>query len=242
MVGAAEKERFPLLPLITAVFVTVLVLTPSASSKFITIGSFGIGSWSTGPLNIVGSTLFFPISYLFNDILTEVYGYERSRRIIWIGFACQLFAAAMYALIQIWPAAGFWDNQAAYDSILGQATRIVAASMSAYFLGEFVNSFVLSKLKYFANGRAGSAMGLRFVVSTFFGEFFDSAVFLTVGFYGVMNNGDLIKTIMTIWLLKSAYEVVTLPISMPLTAWIKRREGIDHLDRPESTNYSPFKV
>jgi uncharacterized integral membrane protein (TIGR00697 family) len=191
--STAEREKFPLLPVITAIFVCVLVLTPSASSKFITLGSLSIGPWSTDPLNIAGSTLFFPISYLFNDILTEVYGYERSRRIIWIGFASQIFAAAMYALIQAWPAASFWHNQASYDSILGQAPRIVVASLTAYFVGEFPNSFVLSKLKYFAGGRAGLNMAIRFVASTFVGEFFDSAIFMTVGFYGVYDNRDLLR-------------------------------------------------
>jgi len=227
-----EREKFPLLPIITGFFVTVLVLTPSASSKFIAIG----------PLNIVGSTLFFPISYFFNDILTEVYGYERSRRIIWIGFACQLFAAAMYALIQYWPPAPFWNNQEAYDIILGQAPRIVVASLSAYFLGEFINSFVISKLKYFQGGKVGAHIAFRFVLSTFFGEFVDSVVFLGVAFYGVLHTDDLIRTMLTIWILKSLYEVLTLPISLPLAAWIKRRDGIDKIDDPATTNYTPFKL
>ena len=225
---AETKERFPLLPVITGIFVTVLVLTPSASSKFISIGNLGIAA--LGNLTIAGSTLFFPISYLFNDILTEVYGYERSRRIIWTGFGCQLFAAAMYALIQYWPAAPFWHDQQAYDTILGQAGRIVAASLSAYFVGEFVNSFVLSKLKYFASGKTGVALAFRFVLSTFFGEFFDSAIFMTVGFFGIIDTMDLIRTILTIWILKSLYEVVTLPFSMTVVAWIKRREVVHDPD------------
>lgn len=225
------REKFPLLPVITGFFVAVLVLTPSASSKFIAIGQF----------NIVGSTLFFPISYLFNDILTEVYGYERSRRIIWVGFASQLFAALMYLLIQYWPPAPFWHNQEAYDTILGQAPRIVVASLSAYFCGEFINSFILSKLKYFQSGKVGPHIAIRFVMSTFFGEFFDSAIFLGVAFYGVLQTGDLIRTMLTIWILKSLYEVVTLPISLPLVAWIKRRDGIDTIDAPKTTDYTPFK-
>ncbi|HEY8948347.1 MAG TPA: queuosine precursor transporter [Rhizomicrobium sp.] len=237
-----KSSQSSLLPLITAVFVTILVLTPSTSSKFITLGTIQLGSWHVGPLNVVGATLFFPINYLFNDILTEVYGYERSRRIIWIGLACQLFAAAMYALIQYWPAASFWHNEAAYDAILGQAPRIVAGSLCAYFVGEFVNSFVLSKLKYWANGGNVLRVAFRFVASTFVGEFFDSFIFLTISFYGQMANTVLIETIITIWLLKALYEVVALPVSLPLTAWIKRRESIDHIDHPEATNYSPFRL
>jgi uncharacterized integral membrane protein (TIGR00697 family) len=227
-----DADRFPLLPFITAAFVTVLVLTPSASSKFI----------SLGPLTIVGSTLFFPISYFFNDILTEVYGYERSRRIIWAGFAAQIFTAAMYALIQHWPAPAFWHNQEAYDLILGQAPRIVAASLSAYFVGEFINSFILSKLKYFVSGKTGWRLAARFVASTFVGEFFDSTIFMTVAFAGVIPTGELAQIIVTIWLLKTAYEIVTLPISVKLAAWVKRREGVDHIDAPRETNYSPFVI
>ena len=229
---AGDQERFPLLPIVTGLFVTVLVLTPSASSKFIAIDGY----------NISGSTLFFPLSYLFNDILTEVYGYERSRRVIWVGFAAQIFAAAMYLLIQYLPPAPFWHNQEAYDTILGTAPRIVIGSLSAYFIGEFINSFIVSKLKYLASGRSGFALALRFVVSTIFGEFFDSAIFLTVGFYGVMSNNVLIQTILTIWIIKSAYEIVSLPITIPFVAWIKRREGVDKIDRPGDTSYSPFKL
>jgi uncharacterized integral membrane protein (TIGR00697 family) len=229
---ANEQDRFPLLPAITGLFVTVLVLIPSTASKFIAIG----------PFNVVGGTLFFPISYLFNDILTEVYGYEKSRRIIWIGFAMQLFAAAMYALIQWWPAPAFWHNQAAYDVILGQAPRVVVASLSAYFCGEFVNSYIISRLKYAQKGKTGSRLALRFVASTFFGEFVDSVIFITLAFYGTIETAELIRIILTIWIFKSLYEVVTLPISMPLVAWIKKYEGVDKIDRPETTDYTPFKI
>lgn len=227
-----EQDKFPLLPVITGLFVTILVLTPSASSKFIALG----------PVNIVGSTLFFPISYIFNDILAEVYGFERSRRIIWIGLAAQVFAAAMYAIIQVWPPAPFWHNQAAYDTILGQAPRVVAGSMSAYFLGEFVNSFIVSKMKFIQKGKVGKQLASRFIVSTIFGEFIDSFVFMFIAFFGVLKMNNLISTAITIWLLKSAYEIVALPISMRIAAWVKARDGIDTIDSPESTNYTPFKL
>jgi queuosine precursor transporter len=227
-----SKEKMPLLPIITGVFVAILVLTPSASSKFIALG----------PLSIAGSTLFFPISYIFGDILTEVYGYERSRRVIWIGFACQVFAALMYALIQFWPAASFWHSETAYDIILGQAPRIVAGSLVAYFCGEFVNSFIVSKMKFIQGGRTGFALAARFVTSTIFGELIDSTLFMTIGFYGVLATNDLVTTILTIWILKTLYEIVALPVSMRIVAWVKRREGVDVIDRPETTNYTPFRV
>jgi queuosine precursor transporter len=227
-----QSEKFPLLPVITGLFVAVLVLIPSTSSKFIAVG----------PFNIAGSTLIFPVAFIFNDVLTEVYGYERSRRIIWVGFAAQVFAAAIYMLIDVWPAASFWNNQEAYSTILGQAPRIVLASLSAYFFSEFVNSYVLSRMKHRQAGKRGSSQASRFIASTFFGQFVDSVVFMCVGFYGVMANSDLIKTIITIWLLKTAYEILVTPLSIKLSNWIKEREGVDKIDAPESTNYSPFKV
>ena len=237
-----ERENFPILPVITGFFVCVLVLTPSAASKFITLGSINLAGLSTGPINIVGATLFFPLSYLFGDILTEVYGYEKSRKIIWIGFAAQVFTACMYYLIQIMPSASFWDHQKEYDVILGQAPRIVLGTLTAYFVGEFANSFVLSKLKFAQCGKAGFKLATRFMASTIVGEFFDSAIFIGVSFGGTMATPDLVRTAVSIWILKSLYEAVTLPVTMPIVAWIKRRDGVDHIDVPESTNYSPFRV
>jgi queuosine precursor transporter len=228
----SQNEKFPLLPVITGFFVATLVLVPSASAKFIAVG----------PLNISGSTLIFPIAFIFNDVLTEVYGYERSRRIIWVGFAAQIFAAAVYMLLDVWPAASFWTNQEAFSSVLGQAPRIVLASMLAYFCGEFVNSYVMSRMKHRQAGKRGTAQASRFIVSTFFGELVDSVVFLGVAFAGVMANSDLVKTIVTIWLVKVLYEIVITPVSIKLSNWIKEREGIDALDTPDKTYYSPFKI
>lgn len=239
---SSPAERFPLLPIITGLFVAVLVLTPPASSKFITLGTLHLGGLAVGPLNIAGSTLFFPLSYLFNDILTEVYGYARSRRLIWIGLFCQAFGAIMFAIIQYWAPAPFWHDQAAYNTILGQAGRIVTASLLAYFVGEFVNSFIVSRLKYLSGGRSGLHLAGRFTLSTLFGEFFDSSIFMTVGFYGTLATHDLINTILTIWLLKSLYEIVALPITIPTVRWIKQRENTDTIDRPSETNYSPFII
>ena len=178
-----QVKKESLLPIFVAIFVTILVLTPSASSKFIAIG----------PFTIVGSTLFFPISYIFGDIFTEVYGFRRSRRIIWLGLACQVFAAAAYALIDVWPAASFWVNQDAYSTILGQAPRVVLASLSAYFIGEFANSYIVSKMKFLQSRRGESKMAGRFFLSTLVGEFFDSFIFMFVAFAGTMAMSNLLS-------------------------------------------------
>lgn len=224
-------QNFKLLNIFTGVFVGVLVLVPSMSSKFIAIG----------PLNIAGSTLVFPITYIFNDIFTEVYGYTRSRRIIWTGMAMQIFAALFYWLIDIWHPASFWSNQECYHIILGQAPRIVLASLSAYFVGEFANSVVLSKMKFSHDGKRGVRQGWRFVASTIVGEGFDSLLFMSVGFAGTMATADLFKTMVTIWGIKVLYEILALPLTVSFSNWVKKIEGVDKIDTPHDTKYSPFK-
>jgi queuosine precursor transporter len=227
-----SKPPLRLLPIMTGVFTAVLVLVPSMSSKFISIGD----------LAIVGSTLIFPITFIFNDILTEVYGFKLSRLVIWTGMVMQIFAALFYWLIEIWPAPDFWDNQEAYSTILGQAPRIVLASLSAYFCGEFANSLVLSRMKYRQKGRPGTSQAGRFVWSTVIGEGLDSFVFMTVAFLGTMPTPDLFKIVGTIWIVKVLYEVLMLPVSMRLANWVKKVERIDVIDDPRLVSYNPFAV
>ncbi|MBZ5594759.1 MAG: queuosine precursor transporter [Acidobacteriia bacterium] len=226
----AQQSSFRLISFFTGIFVTVLVLVPSTAAKFIAIG----------PFNISGATLVFPITYFFNDILTEVYGYRRSRQIIWTGLACQVLAAVAYWLVGIWPSAPFWHDQKAYDTILSSAPRVTAASLIAYFCGEFANSVVLSKLKYFQSGKRGMKQAGRFVGSTVVGEAVDSIAFMTIGFWGVLPTPDLLKTIVTIYIFKVLYEIVALPFTVRASNWVKQVEGIDVIDRPERTNYNPF--
>lgn len=225
-------QESKLLPIFTGIFVGVLVLVPSMSSKFISIGS----------LNIAGSTLIFPITFIFNDMLTEVYGYSRSRKIIWTGMAMQVFAALFYWLIDIWQPASFWSNQEAYHSILGQAPRIVLASLVAYFFGEFANSYILSKLKYQQNGETGTKQGIRYVLSTIVGEGLDSFLFMGVAFGGIMDNSVMLTTIFTIWGVKVLYEILALPFSISFSNWVKKMEGMDIIDKPETTKYNPFST
>ncbi|MBI5171631.1 MAG: queuosine precursor transporter [Candidatus Melainabacteria bacterium] len=217
---------------ITALYVAILVLVPSVASKFIALG----------PVNISGATLFFPVTYIFNDILTEVYGYSRSRQIIWLGFAAQILTAFAYWLVGIMPAAPFWHNQTAYDTILGIAPRITLASLMAYIMGEFVNSVILSRLKFAQGGQSGIPQASRFVLSTIAGEAVDSIVFLGIAFYGTMAFKDLVETALTIYVAKVLYEIVALPVSMRLAQYLKRVEHVDQIDNPSTTNYSPFNL
>lgn len=217
---------------ITGIYIGALVLVPSMASKFISIG----------PFSMVASTLVFPITFIANDVLTEVYGYTRSRKIIWTGLTCQVFAAIMYWLIKIWPYPGFWENQQAYETILGTAPRIAIASLSAYFFGEFANSLVLSKMKYSQDGKKGLKQGWRFVASTIVGEAVDSIIFSSIAFSGVLPVKEVINISVTIWAFKVLYEIVALPLSIPFANWLKKTEGIDQIDRPQITSYNPFAV
>lgn len=225
------SERGPrLLNIFTGLFVAMLVIATVASSKIFMIG----------PLALPGGVIVFPIIFIFNDILTEVYGYERSRRVVWTALACQALAGLVLLIVDILPAAPFWKGQEAYHAILGFAPRIALAGLVAFFTGELSNSFVLSKMKYFKKGKRGLWQGWRFVASTIVGEAVDSIVVMTIAFAGVIPPADLIKTMVTLYFVKVAYEVVVLPVSIPFSNWVKKKEEIDHLDLPETTNYNPF--
>ena len=192
-----------------------------------------------GPVTFGAGVLFFPISYVFGDILTEVYGYSRARRVIWAGFASLLFAAVMASVIVALPHAPNWPNQAAYEIAFGNTWRIVLASMFAYFCGEFVNSYVLAKMKVATNGRY---QGARFVGSTVAGEAVDSALFYPLAFYnsGIMPNELVITLAYTQFVVKTLVEVAFLPITYRIVAFLKKAENEDYYDR--NTDFNPFKV
>ncbi len=230
MIQQARKTR--LLIILAGVFVTCLVLVPPTASKFIAVGPFVLS----------GSTLVFPIVFIFNDVLTEVYGYARSRQIIWTGMLCQVLSNFFYWLVGVWPAASFWNNQEAYETILGTTLRITVASIVAYFCSEFVNSFIVSRMKFSVGGRRGLAQAYRYVASTAVGQLLDSVLFMTIGFLGVLATSDVLKTIVTIWIAKTLYEILALPVSIPFANWLKRVEGVDVIDRPGEVDYNPFSV
>ncbi len=225
-----EKD-FKFYGIFCGIFCTALVIVAPLASKFIEIG----------PFIISGATLVFPITFIFNDILTEIYGYQRSRKIIWTGMSCNIFAALMFYLVGKLPAPEFWHHQEAYMTILGIVPRITFASLVAYFFSEFTNSFVLSKMKYWHQGKRGLYQGWRFVASTIAGEFVDSIIFITVAFYGVLETKNLIITILTIWVAKILYEIIALPFTTKFSNYVKRVEGVDIVDYPEFTSYNPFQ-
>ena len=183
--------------------------------------------------------LFFPISYLFGDILTEVYGYKRSRKVIWAGFAALIFASLMAFVVTGLPAPHNMptEQQAAINLIFGQVPRIVAASLIAFWAGEFVNSFVLAKLKLRTNGRL---LWSRTIGSTIFGEMVDSLIFYPIAFYGTWSNEQLVSVMIGNYFIKVMWEVLATPFTYIIVNWLKKAEHEDYYDR--NTDFNPFSL
>lgn len=210
---------------IVVIFITCLITANIIAVKLIRV--FG--------LILLAAIIIFPVSYIFGDVLTEVYGYSRARRVIWLGFACNLVAVLAIWAGQAMPPAPFWDGQASYERILGYTPRILAASFLAYLAGEFLNSFVLARMKVATRGRF---LWMRTIGSTLAGQAMDSLVFMTLAFAGAIPSSGLASAIITQWLAKSAYEAVATPFTYLVVNFLKRREGMDVFDR--ETRFNPF--
>jgi queuosine precursor transporter len=191
-----------------------------------------------GSVTFLAGVLFFPISYLFGDILTEVYGYARDRRVVWSGFAALVFAAFMASIIvRLPPSADALSEQAAVERIFGNTPRIVLASITAFWCGSFVNSYVLAKMKILTGGRW---LWTRIIGSTLCGELVDSGLFYTLAFAGLWPSGKLLAIGATQYLLKSGWEVIATPLTYRIVAFLKRAEQEDYYDR--DTNFTPFSL
>jgi uncharacterized integral membrane protein (TIGR00697 family) len=216
--------------LVMAAFVTVLLCANViGAAKRCQIGGFTFGA----------GVLFFPISYVFGDVLTEVYGYARARRVVWAGFASLVFASFMSSAILKFPPAPDWPHQDAYVTVFGGTPRIVLASLIAYFCGEFCNSFVLAKMKLFTEGRL---LWTRTIGSTIVGEAVDSAVFYPAAFLGATGwtTDQVLSVMWGNYLLKVGWEVVMTPFTYRIVNFLKRAESEDYYDR--STRFTPFSL
>ena len=207
---------------IVALFVATLIASNIIAVKVVALGS----------LVLPAAIILFPVAYILGDVLTEVYGYAAARRVIWIGFLCNLLVVAA-----IWVAGMLPENQDAWNSVLGAAPRILLASFLAYLVGEFANAFVLAKLKVATEGRH---LWLRTIGSTLVGQGLDSAVFITLAFWGILPPGALATTIVTQWLVKTAYEAAATPATYAAVGWLKRAEGVDVYDR--ETRFNPLAL
>lgn len=213
--------------IVSSLFVTTLLLSNTIASKLLSIGPFVFTS----------GILIFPISYIFGDILTEVYGYARSRKIIWTGFVALIFMSLIYWITGLLPPAPTWPHQEAYQAILGVVPRIVLASIIAYWAGEFSNSYTLAKLKVITKGKY---LWIRTIGSTIVGEGVDTALFVIIGFWGTLPNAVLPLVILSGYLFKVLYEVIATPLTYKIVAFLKKKEGCDHFDY--RTNFNPFRL
>jgi uncharacterized integral membrane protein (TIGR00697 family) len=218
-------KQYKYLDLITALFVTVLLISNVVAVKIVSIGVF----------IIPGAALLFPLSYIFGDILTEVYGYGKDRKVIWTGMVCNLLMAAIFIIVGALPSASVWHNQDAYEAILGLTPRIVAASILGYVVGEFINSFVMAKMKIFTKGKY---LWTRTVGSTLTGEFFDTLIFISIAFTGVLPNSVMLSLLISQYIFKVGIEVILTPVTYWIVNFLKRAENEDYYDR--KTNFNPF--
>ena len=212
---------------VVALFVTALITANIVAVKLIDVAG----------MVLPAAIIVFPVSYIIGDVLTEVYGFRQARRVIWLGFACNLLAVVVIWLAGVLPAAGFWDGQPAFERILGQAPRILVASFAAYLIGEFANSAVLARMKVATEGRF---LWARTIGSTVVGQGLDSAVFMTVAFAGIIPAEGLATAVVTQWLVKTAYEAAATPLTYLVVGFLKRRDGVDVYDR--ETSFNPLSL
>jgi len=216
-----------------AAFVAILLLSNVLGAGKVAILTLpGVGAWPFG-----AGILFFPLSYVIGDVLTEVYGYARARRCIWVGTAALLFMAFMSWVVVALPPSPEWPGQPAYEQVFGQVPRIVFASIVAFWAGEFVNSFVLARMKLWTGGRL---LWARTICSTVAGQGIDSLIFYPLAFWGAsgFSNELVIQLLLTQWALKVAWEALLTPVTYLVVGGLKRAEGLDVYD--ESTDFTPF--
>jgi uncharacterized integral membrane protein (TIGR00697 family) len=222
---------------VAAVFITCLISANIIAVKLITLN---VGPWDIGsvelPAPLPAAIIIFPLSYIFGDILTEVYGYRQARRVIWLGFVCNLIAVGAFWFAGLIPALDA-DVQSAYDRILGYTPRILGASFAAYLVGEFANSFVLAKMKVKTRGRF---LWARTIGSTVVGQGLDSSVFIAIAFAFVLPWPVLVGSIITHWAIKTGYEALATPFTYGIVGYLKKKEGVDVYDY--DTDFNPLLV
>ena len=227
-VKADTRHQFRSFDVVMAAFVSILLLSNVIGAAKVS----SLGGWEFG-----AGILFFPLGYVIGDVLTEVYGYARARRCIWVGFSALLFMAFMSWVVVSLPPAPGWTGQAAYESVFGQVPRIVFASIVAFWAGEFVNSYVLARMKIWTQGKH---LWSRTIGSTIFGQGVDSLIFYPLAFWGAWDTSQVMTVLVTNWLLKVSWEVVLTPVTYLVVNKLKQHEGVDLFD--EGTDFTPFKT
>ena len=220
------RRHFRYFDYVMAAFVAILLLSNLiGAAKLSQVGGFTFGA----------GILFFPVSYVIGDVLTEVYGYANARRCVWTGFFALVFMAFMSFVVVAMPPAPGWNGQANYEAVFGSTWRIVMASVVAFWAGEFVNSFVLAKMKIMTQGKH---LWTRTIGSTVFGQAVDSAIFYPIAFLGIWTPQQVLTVMVTNWLLKVLWEALLTPVTYAVVGWLKGREGVDVYDT--GIEFSPF--
>lgn len=231
-----HSHRFRYYDFAMAAFVTVLICSNLiGAAKLVQFGEFYVFGFNVGVFG--AGILFFPLSYVLGDVLTEVYGYARARRVVWAGFAAVAFMACMSFIVVAMPPAPGWDGQDAYEKVFGLTPRIVVASMLAFWAGELSNAFVMARMKVMTEGRH---LWTRTIGSTVVGQGVDSAVFYPVAFLGVWTANQVVTVMITNYLLKVLWEAALTPVTYQVVGTLKSIEGVDVYD--EDTNFTPFSV
>ncbi|WP_159982566.1 MULTISPECIES: queuosine precursor transporter [unclassified Novosphingobium] len=224
--SAGARRHFRYFDYVMVAFVAILLLSNLiGASKLASLGGVTFGA----------GILFFPVSYVIGDVLTEVYGYANARRCVWAGFFALVFMAFMSFFVVAMPPADGWDGQSAYEAVFGSTWRIVLASVTAFWAGEFVNSFVLAKMKLMTGGKH---LWTRTIGSTVFGQAIDSALFYPIAFLGTWTTTQVMTVMVTNWTMKVAWEAVLTPVTYAAVGWLKSREGVEVFD--ENVDFSPF--
>lgn len=222
-----DKKVSQLFVIIACLFVSSLLLSNVITGKLISIAG----------LVLPGAAILFPITYIFGDVLTEVYGFKKARMVIWLGFACNILMVGVFAFVMLIPSPDFFKGESAFATVLGMTPRIVVASLLAYFAGEFCNSALLSKIKILTQGHL---LWLRTISSTMAGEGVDTVLFILLAFWGLLPASVLGQMIIFQYVFKVAYEVAVTPLTYALVNWLKKREGIDTYDY--GVHYNPFQL
>jgi len=222
-----QRKNYRYFDILVAFFVAVLLISNIASTKILSLWKFTFD----------GGTVLFPLSYIFGDILTEVYGFRRSRRVIWLGFGSAMLMSLVMFIVQVLPPADGWNNQEAFENIVGFIPRIVVASLLAYFAGEFTNSVIMSRLKIKTKGKL---LWLRTISSTLAGEGIDTVIFCLIAFYGTIPESLLISVILSNYIFKCSVEILLTPLTYSVVGTLKKKENEDVYDH--NISYNPFSV
>ena len=231
----STARSYKYLDALTTAFVVILLVSNLIAQKVCLIGPFSLGTWSIGPFAVSGAVLLFPITYIFGDVFTEVYGYAASRRAIWLGFFGTALLYVMGAVVIKLPSAPGWQNQRAFATVFGFIPRILTASLIAFWAGEFANSYTMARMKLVTNGRM---LWTRTIGSTVVGQAVDTVLVIALTFGGIYPVRTLLNIMATGYCLKVAYEVIATPLTYLVIHWLKRAEHSDAFDRHQSFN--PF--